>query len=129
MTSSIRPLEVVGILLLMLLSCSGLYLFLFPSPPGYCSTQTRFLTDDEYIVRALRIEQGLGDMDLSRVEDSIERFIKENPGCCSVARPKQPSVYERLFNNQVKLLGTEPVTVHLIYEVNDGRKKLSKRHP
>ena len=120
---SIRPIEALFLILIAILSCGGMYLILFPSPPGYCSTQQRFLTDEEYILRALYSERDRGYLNQTQPDNPIERHLKENPGCCSVSRPKQPTVLERLYDPQVKFLGTAPVTVHLNYEMSDREKQ------
>ena len=90
-----------------------LYLFLTADPPGYCSEQKRFLSDEEFIEIAVRWEFSTRRMNIDGSETSIQSFHAKHPECCRVSRG----------GNKPMGVHANNVVVRLIFEVSETRFK------
>lgn len=98
---------------LLLVCLLGVILYLILSaPPGYCSEQKRFLSDEEFIEIAVRDEFNTGRMNIDGSDASIRTFHAKHPNCCHVDRKAARSFMDKLF-------GAHVVVVQVIYEVNE----------
>lgn len=65
------------------------YKYFYPDIPGYCYSQKRFLSDEEFIQSALRrVLKGspYSRPDIDGSEASIRNFHSDHPGCCQILR-------------------------------------------
>lgn len=83
---------------------------------GFCFSQMRYLSDRELIVEAIRYNKH--EMKIDGNDESIDRFLKQNPNCCYVDR--QPS--SREFMGFIGVcLGFNYLEVTLNYEQKNPR--------
>ena len=91
-----------------------LYLFLTADPPGYCSEQKRFLSDEEFIEIAVRDE--IKKMNIDGSEESIRSFHAKHPDCCRVSRG----------GNKPMGVSANDVIVRLVFEANERWSSATK---
>lgn len=85
----------------------------FADPPGYCSTQQRYIPDEEFIQIAIRREKT--SMNIDGSEESIRTFHVKNPDCCTVNR-RQTQYLSRFL-----LTAVNSVEVFFQYEMSEQK--------
>lgn len=72
---------------IMLLPLGLLYTCTKVFPPvGFCASEFRFPTDEEYIVKVLSIEFAGGEMLLDKEDTSPLVYYQRHPECCGVSK-------------------------------------------
>lgn len=107
-----------AVLIVLLGGAYVFYLAFYASPPGYCSSKKRYLSDLDYIEISIHHERGI--MDMQGAQSSLDYYFS-HPDCCSVDRNKPVPSERILFGDG------ENVTVHLFYKRKDGA--ISKQEP
>ena len=90
---------------------SSFYTFYAIEPDGYCSSQQRSLSDEEFVNEGLRIEARDGNLKLLGRYATPGEFHAMHPQCCFVDRTPN-SVLARRF-------GVNMVGVNLFYDADE----------
>ncbi len=87
-------------------------------PPGYCSAQQGFLSDNDFIKSALRAETQHGALKLDGTDVSIIHFLVDNPQCCTVDRTPRSLLERRVGINTVGVDLRYAASSELSYETH-----------
>jgi len=85
-----KPIVLLAIVISITIVYKG-YKYFYPDIPGYCYSQKRFLSDEEFIQLAVKealTHSAVLRPDIDGSEASIRNFSKHHPGCCQVHRFK-----------------------------------------
>ena len=78
------------------------YRYVTATPPGYCDSQQRFISDEEFI--RIAIELRANDWKKRGGRETFEYsgrdFDTKNPNCCRVIRDETFPIFNRLLNRQ-----------------------------
>lgn len=74
---------------------------------GYCVAQSKYLTDDEFVLAALSHVKG---EILMRDDETLQSFLSRHPDCCAIQRP---SVATTLWTNWGQYLVEAEVSYEL----------------
>ena len=72
-------------IMLSLLGLAFTFTKIFP-PVGFCASEFRFPTDEEYIVKVLSMEFAGGQMLLDKEDISPLVYYQRHPNCCALSR-------------------------------------------
>lgn len=85
----------------------------FADPPGYCATQKRYISDEEFIQIAVR--ENKTSMNIDGSEESIRTFHVKNPDCCTVNRRQTQ------YSSRFLLTAVNSVEVFFQYELSAAK--------
>ena len=72
-------------IMLSLLGLAFTFTKIFP-PVGFCASEFRFPTDEEYMIQSLFVPFGRGEIKLDKMDTSPLAYYRHHPDCCIVYR-------------------------------------------